>query len=58
MLNPIVWIHAEALAPTNPALLAHPGAPAVFVFDRELSPVSSSACSGWGFCVSACWSCR
>jgi deoxyribodipyrimidine photo-lyase len=36
MLNPIVWIHAEALAPTNPALLAHPGAPAVFVFDREL----------------------
>ena len=36
MLNPIVWIHAEALGPTNPALLAHPEAPAVFVFDREL----------------------
>lgn len=36
MLKPIIWIHAEALGPTNPALLAHPGVPAVFVFDREL----------------------
>ena len=36
MLKPVLWIHGEALGPTNPALLAHPEAPAVFVFDREL----------------------
>ena len=36
MLNPVLWIHGEALGPTNPALVAHPGVPAVFVFDREL----------------------
>ena len=36
MLNPVLWIHGEALGPANPALVAHPGAPAVFVFDREL----------------------
>jgi deoxyribodipyrimidine photo-lyase len=32
----VLWIHGEALGPANPALLAHPGAPAVFVFDQEL----------------------
>jgi deoxyribodipyrimidine photo-lyase len=31
-----VWVHGEALGPSNPALVAHPSAPAVFVFDREL----------------------
>ena len=36
MLKPVLWIHAEALGPANPALVAHPGTPAVFVFDREL----------------------
>ena len=36
MLKPIIWIHGEALGPANPALLAHPEAPAVFVFDSEL----------------------
>ena len=36
MQNPILWIHGEALGPANPALLAHPGRPAVFVFDAEL----------------------
>jgi hypothetical protein len=34
--NPIVWVHADCLSPTHPALLAHPGAPAVFVFDEHL----------------------
>jgi len=34
--NPILWIHGEALGPANPALLAWPGQPAVFVFDDAL----------------------
>jgi deoxyribodipyrimidine photo-lyase len=36
MQRPILWIHGEALGPANPALMAHPGRPAVFVFDRDL----------------------
>ena len=36
MQRPILWIHGEALGPANPALLAHPGRPAVFVFDSAL----------------------
>ena len=36
MQQPILWIHGEALGPANPALLAHPGRPAVFVFDEAL----------------------
>jgi hypothetical protein len=36
MQHPILWIHGEALGPANPALQAHPGRPAVFVFDAEL----------------------
>ena len=35
-MKPVLWMHGEALGPANPALVAHPGAPAVFVFDREL----------------------
>jgi deoxyribodipyrimidine photo-lyase len=34
--RPVLWIHGEALGPANPALRAHPGAPAVFVVDAEL----------------------
>jgi hypothetical protein len=29
----IVWVHLDALSPTNPALTSNPDAPAVFVFD-------------------------
>ena len=36
MQRPILWIHGEALGPANPALLAYPGRPAVFVFDSAL----------------------
>ena len=36
MHHPILWIHGEAIGPANPALQAHPGRPAVFVFDAEL----------------------
>jgi len=36
MKRPILWIHGEALGPRNPALEAHPGRPAVFVFDTAL----------------------
>ncbi len=34
--RPLVWVHGEALGSANPALRAHPGAPALFVFDTEL----------------------
>jgi|1048.fasta_scaffold22803_2 deoxyribodipyrimidine photo-lyase len=34
--RPLVWVHGEALGPANPALRAHPAAPALFVFDGEL----------------------
>jgi hypothetical protein len=36
MQRPILWIHGEALGPANPALLAYPDQPAVFVFDSAL----------------------
>ena len=32
----VVWITAESLGDEDPALLAHPGLPAVFVFDEAL----------------------
>ena len=35
MQRPILWIHEEALGPANPALLAWPDAPALFVFDAH-----------------------
>ena len=35
MKRPILWIHEEALGPTNPALQAWPEAPALFVFDTQ-----------------------
>jgi deoxyribodipyrimidine photo-lyase len=31
----LVWVHGASLSPTDPALEANPGAPAMFVFDRE-----------------------
>jgi deoxyribodipyrimidine photo-lyase len=31
--RPLLWLHAEALGPANPALRAHPGAPALFVLE-------------------------
>jgi deoxyribodipyrimidine photo-lyase len=34
--RPLVWVHGEALGLANPALRAHPAAPALFVFDTEL----------------------
>lgn len=33
--RPIVWVHEEALGPRNPALIAWPEAPALFVFDSD-----------------------
>jgi hypothetical protein len=35
-MTPIVWIHGDALRPSNPALITYPDAPAVFVWDDEL----------------------
>jgi len=35
-MPPILWIHGDCLRPTNPALLAHPDAPAIFVWDDAL----------------------
>ena len=36
MSKQIVWIHGDALSPTNPALLANDDAPAIFVWDEDL----------------------
>ena len=33
--RPILWVHEEALGPRNPALLAWPHTPALFVFDAS-----------------------
>ena len=30
----VVWLHGDSLSPTDPALSAHPQAPALFVYDR------------------------
>jgi hypothetical protein len=32
----ITWIHGDSLRPTNPAIVAYPDAPALFVWDDEL----------------------
>ncbi|MEN9228983.1 MAG: hypothetical protein Q6L50_08610 [Gloeomargarita sp. GMQP_bins_120] len=34
--KPLIWVHGDSLSPTNPALLAYPGAPAVWVWDEQL----------------------
>ena len=49
MLKPVLWIHGEALGPTNQALLAHPEAPAVFVFDRQLIETQRLSLKRLGF---------
>jgi deoxyribodipyrimidine photo-lyase len=49
VLKPVLWIHGEALGPANPALLAHPGAPAVFVFDRKLIAQAGLSLKRLGF---------
>ena len=49
MLNPVLWIHGEALGPTNPGLVAYPGAPAVFVFDRQLIAQAGLSLKRLGF---------
>jgi deoxyribodipyrimidine photo-lyase len=46
--RPLVWVHGEALGPANPALRAHPGAPALFVFDRELIEGRTATTGGHG----------
>lgn len=32
----VIWVHGDCLSPYNPALQAHPAAPAIFVFDEAL----------------------
>jgi deoxyribodipyrimidine photo-lyase len=49
VLNPVLWIHGEALGPTNPSLVAYPGAPAVFVFDRQLIAQAGLSLKRLGF---------
>jgi deoxyribodipyrimidine photo-lyase len=46
--RPLVWVHGEALGPANPALRAHPEAPAVFVFDAELIAGRTATTGGHG----------
>lgn len=35
-METIIWVHGDSLSPHNPALLAEPNAPAIFVWDEEL----------------------
>jgi deoxyribodipyrimidine photo-lyase len=56
-----VWVHEEALGPANPALLAHPGAPALAVLDADWiagraplgNPAAGGAMAGRGARASA-----
>lgn len=32
----VVWVHGDSLSPYNPALVAYPDAPAVFIWDEKL----------------------
>jgi deoxyribodipyrimidine photo-lyase len=34
--KPVIWLHGDNLSPFSPALTAHPGAPALWVWDDEL----------------------
>jgi hypothetical protein len=34
-MSAVIWIHPYCLSASNPAFRAHPGAPAVFVWDEE-----------------------
>lgn len=35
-MTKIIWIHGDCLSPKNPALLAYPDAPAIWVWDEKL----------------------
>jgi len=47
--QPILWIHGEALGPANPALVAWPDRPAVFVFDDALIAAGGLSLKRLGF---------
>ena len=47
--HPILWVHEEALGPRNPALLAWPDTPALFVFDRRWIDVAEISRKRLGF---------
>ena len=47
--QPILWVHEEALGPSNPALIAHPGTPALFVFDSHWIQTASISRKRLGF---------
>ena len=44
--RPLVWVHEEALGPANPALLAHPDAPALAVLDAGWIAGRADAAAG------------
>ena len=46
--RPLVWVHEEALGPANPALLAHPDAPALAVLDADWIAGHAAAAQGAG----------
>jgi hypothetical protein len=35
-MKPVIWVHGDCLNPHNPAFRAHPGVPALFVWDEAL----------------------
>jgi deoxyribodipyrimidine photo-lyase len=46
--RPLLWVHEEALGPANPALLAHPDAPALAVLDADWIAGRAAAAQGPG----------
>jgi deoxyribodipyrimidine photo-lyase len=48
-----VWVHEEALGAANPALLAHPDAPAVAVLDADWIAGRAAAAQGPGSSASS-----
>ena len=51
--RPLVWVHEEALGAANPALLAHPDAPAVAVLDADWIAGRAAAAQGPGSSASS-----
>ncbi|MAR05947.1 MAG: hypothetical protein CL862_02430 [Cyanobium sp. NAT70] len=52
--KPIVWVHEEALGPTNPALEDYPEAPALFVFDQSWIDAQRISRKRLGFVYECC----
>lgn len=50
-MSVVVWLHGDSLSITDPALSAHPEAPALFVFDRPFLSVTGLPFPDWPSCT-------